>query len=247
MDDKLRSPDDPRWGQENREAKADAIARTLQLHCGDLRRGLWLDIGCGSGGIAASLTPFADKVVGVDPESWERWNGYRERHPNLDFKAGSYRELTDILGRDSCDVVICNQVYEHVDNPEALLRSIHDAMKPGGICYFAGPNLLWPIEPHVFWPFVHWLPRRFAQSAMRKLGSRRANDLDAFAWTYWRLMRAFRRFGFEARSAIRDRLRAAVALRPNLPVRLAAAVPGVVLAALTPFAPGFVFVLRKPN
>jgi hypothetical protein len=134
-----------------------------------------------------------------------------------------------------------------VDDPEALLRSIHDVLNPGGICYFAGPNLLWPIEPHVFWPFVHWLPRRLAQGAMRIFGSRRANDLDAFAWTYWRLMHAFRRFGFEARSAIRDRLRAAVALRPNLPLRLAASVLGIVLAPLTPFAPGFVFVLRKPG
>jgi hypothetical protein len=98
MDDDLRSPDDPRWGQENREAKADAIVRTLQLHCGgDLPRGQWLDIGCGSGGIAASLTPFADKVVGADPESWERWNAYRECHPNLEFHIGGYRDLTKLL------------------------------------------------------------------------------------------------------------------------------------------------------
>jgi 2-polyprenyl-3-methyl-5-hydroxy-6-metoxy-1,4-benzoquinol methylase len=126
MNDDLRSPNDPRWGQEGRAAKAEAIARTLRWRCdGELPRGLWLDVGCGSGGIAAALAPFADRVVGVDPESWERWQAFRDRDPNLDFRKGGYRDLASLVGSGSCDVIICNQVYEHVDDPEALLQSIH--------------------------------------------------------------------------------------------------------------------------
>lgn len=247
MDDELRSPNDPRWGQENREAKADAIIRTLQLHCGDLPRGLWLDIGCGSGGIAASLAPFADKVIGVDPESWERWNAYRECNPNLEFHIGGYRDLTKLLGNESCDVVICNQVYEHVDDPLALLQAIYAILKPKGICYFAGPNLLWPIEPHVFWPFVHWLPRAFAQRAMRALGSRHAAELDAYSTHYWHLSGWFREAGFICQNAIRARLLAAPHVSGVLRGVLRIATAPVVLRTLTPLAPGFVFVLRKPG
>lgn len=246
MTDAAQTTVDPRWGQRDRDIKAEAILGTLQLHCGrDLRNGLWLDIGCGSGGIAATLAGHVEHMIGVDPEPWERWGAYRQQYSNLAFHVGTYRDLENLLGRDSIDVVICNQVYEHVDDPEALLRSIHRVLKPGGTCYFAGPNLLWPIEPHVFWPFVHWLPRRFAQGCMRVLGSKRARDLDAFAWTYWHLMRAFRHAGFDAHIAIRDYLAVAVALRPKLPLKIAAAVPRTVVAALMPIAPGFIFCLSR--
>lgn len=236
---------DPRWGQEGREAKAEAIVRTLQSICGaSLPRNLWMDIGCGSGGIAAALAAFADRVVGVDPESWERWTWYRERHPNVDFHAGGYRDLAAMIGRECCDVVVCNQVYEHVDNPRALLESIYHALKPGGVCYFAGPNLLWPIEPHVHWPCVHWLPRRFAQWTMHVLGSRRASELDAYSTHYWRLMRWFREVGYTVSPAVSARLACGLDLqgwqRP-LPRLVARAID-----ALAPFSPGLVFVLRKP-
>lgn len=244
MADDLRDVTDPRWGQAGREAKADAIVHTLRACCGgQLPRGTWLDIGCGSGGIAASLANHADKSVGVDPESWARWRAYRERHANLEFHVGGYRNLEEFLGRESCDVIVCNQVYEHVDDPQALLRAIHVVMKPNGICYFAGPNLLWPIEPHVFWPFVHWLPRWFAQAAMRRLGSRRVDDLDAFSTHYWRLRRWFRESGFASQVTIGARLDGALVARGGglrLPRTL-----GHLADAMAPLSPGFVFCVRK--
>lgn len=237
---------DPRWGQEGRDRKAEAILSTLQLHCGrDVCNGLWLDIGCGSGGIAATLAAHVERIVGVDPEPWERWQSYRIQHANLRFHAVGYRNLKALLGADSCAVVICNQVYEHIDDPKALFDAIHSVLKPEGICYFAGPNLYWPIEPHVFWPFVHWLPRSFAQFSMRTLGSKRAQDLDACAWSYWKLARHFRMAGFRHFSVISERLRAGLTPDSSLLLRVFARLPAALLKALTPVAPGFVFVLRK--
>lgn len=247
MSDAMRNPNDPRWGQEGRESKAEAILKTLQIHTGqDLTDAVWLDIGCGSGGIAATLATHVKQVVAVDPESWERWAVFRGAHPNLVFHQGTYRDLGRLLEPASIDVVVCNQVYEHVDDPIALLRAIHDALKPGGLCYFAGPNLLWPIEPHVFWPFVHWLPRRFAQRVMRLLGSRHVAELDAWSWSYWRLTRAFRVLQFGYANAIHARIRAATAGNDaGLPVRVAMHLPAGIVRALTPLAPGFAFLLRK--
>jgi SAM-dependent methyltransferase len=235
---------DPRWGQEHRERKAEAIYRTLDmLDHRNWTESVWLDIGCGSGGIASTIAPRVRRMIGIDPEAWRRWADFLQRHDNLEFHAASYREIEAILGRDRVDVVICNQVYEHVDDPSALLRAIYAVLKADGICYFAGPNLLWPIEPHVFWPFVHWLPRQFARRMMRILGSKRAHELDAWSWSYWRLMRNFREAGFEAQVLIRERLLVEVA-RPRLR-RILRCVPSAWIRCLAPFAPGFVFALRK--
>lgn len=240
---------DPRWGQVGRETKAEAILATLKLcGCADAERGTWLDIGCGSGGVAAALAGYVDRVVGIDPEPWERWSDFRSARSNLTFHAGSYRDLDRYVEHASIDVVVCNQVYEHVDDPVALLEAIEAVIKPGGVCYFAGPNLLWPVEPHVHWPFVHWLPRRFAQSAMCMLGSRRAGDLDAWSSDYFTLTRMFRHAGFAHQVAIRERAIAGSRCgEAGLAVKVLAALPRPLSVALAPLLPAFVFVLRKTS
>ncbi|MFE8032936.1 class I SAM-dependent methyltransferase [Thiohalocapsa marina] len=162
---------DPRWGAEHREAKAAAILQTLcHFAMSNPARADWLDFGCGSGGIAAWLADHVDHITGVDPEPWERWRTFQAAHANLRFIPASAENSG--LPEQSVDVVICNQVYEHVDDPQRQISEIRRVLRPGGYCYFAGPNLLFPIEPHVYWPFVHWLPRQFARSLMKALGVR---------------------------------------------------------------------------
>jgi 2-polyprenyl-3-methyl-5-hydroxy-6-metoxy-1,4-benzoquinol methylase len=246
VSDATRNPNDPRWGQEERDAKAEAILKTLQIHTGQkLTDAVWLDIGCGSGGIAATLAAHVKQVIGVDPEDWERWCTFRHTYPNLVFHKGSYCDLDRLLGSESIDVVVCNQVYEHVDDPVALLRAIHAVLKPGGLCYFAGPNLLWPIEPHVSWPFVHWLPRGFAVRLMTICRARYARFLDAWSWSYWRLARAFDQFGFRHEVAMRERLQVESAQRRSMVLHVLAWLPTIVFFVFAPFSPGFIFVLQK--
>jgi 2-polyprenyl-3-methyl-5-hydroxy-6-metoxy-1,4-benzoquinol methylase len=238
---------DPRWEAEGRDSKADAIWRTVvQARGPQVARGRWLDVGCGSGGIAASLAPRVDSILGLDPEPWSRWKDFQAEHPNLAFEVadccGEVVPVTDA----SIDVIVCNQVYEHVADPQALVAAIRRMLKPGGCCYFAGPNLLWPIEPHVNWPFVHWLPRRFAVALMRALGSARAKDLDAWSASYWRLVGWFRDNGLDYANAIPERLRANLAAQPGrLAWRLASAVPNRMLDLAAPLSPGHVFILYK--
>lgn len=239
--------DDPRWGAEGRAEKADAIHATLTAVAGPgITRGCWLDIGCGSGGIAAALAPRVGRMVGVDPEPWQRWDDGRQ--VGAVFHVGGYDDLARILGDASVDVVICNQVYEHVPSVELLVGALAQVLKPGGVCYFAGPNLLWPIEPHVGWPFVHWLPRGLAQRSMALLGSRHATELDAWSWPHWRLVRLFRRHGFSVRNALLERIGAAtVPSQRSLIQRIASCTPRAIADLLAPFVPGFVFVLSKPG
>lgn len=236
----------PRWGNEDRDRKALAIWLTLSQCCGPrIAEGAWLDVGCGSGGIAAALATKVRHVTGVDPEPWEAWTYAMTANLNLKLIAGVFDGVVPPVSDASVDVVVCNQVYEHVANPIALLRNIHRVLVPGGVCYFAGPNLIWPIEPHVFWPFVHWLPRRFAIMLMRGLGSRRAQELDAWSWSYWRLTRAFRETGFDFTGAIRERIGAQAEISNSIAARMAARIPKRLVSVLTPAAPGFVFILHK--
>lgn len=246
MSENIGYPKDPRWGQEARDRKALAILKTLELHCGKgFRDGVWLDLGCGSGGIASTLAAKVNKVVGIDPEPWARWSEYMLVQQNLEFLRMTCADMLSSGGIDQFDVVVCNQVYEHTGNPIELLNAIYCALKPDGVCYFAGPNLLWPIEPHVFWPLVHWFPRRFSIWLMRLFHSKRLHLFDAHSWSYWKLTRAFTSNGFVYQNAIPARIEIELDNRKTPLKKAFSIIPRRLLNALTPVAPGFVFVLSK--
>ena len=239
----------PRWGNKGRDRKALAILRTLEQHCGpSIVEGAWLDVGCGSGGIALTLASKARYVTGVDPEPWDAWGDAIASCSNLRLVTGAFDAQASSVSDASMDVVVCNQVYEHVRDPAALIRNIQRALVPGGVCYFAGPNLLWPVEPHVLWPFVHWLPRQRAQTLMRNLGSCQADALDAYSTHYWRLHEWFGSCGFVAEPAVGARITAELQVRGyERSGRLASKLPRSLLRLMMPLAPGFVFILRKPE
>ncbi|MAL02731.1 MAG: hypothetical protein CL625_00425 [Arenimonas sp.] len=245
-----RDTTDPRWSDDARDRKARAIVGTLERSVGRLPGGQWLDLGCGSGDLAAELARLRPgaRVTGIDPEPWARWKDLGEAPGAPRFLQGGCGEATRLVGAASMDVVICNQVYEHVPSVRELLDAIHAVLRPGGVCYFAGPNLLWPVEPHVFWPFVHWLPRRFAVGLMRACGSRRAADLDAWSLDWWRLTRLIKVAGLYRQDAIKHRL--SVVAGNSAGARAARAIarlPRRFFAAAAPVSPAFVFVLRKPG
>lgn len=234
-------PNDPRWGSADRPQKAAVIWHTLQHFCGTkIGDGIWLDIGCGSGGIAASLAPRVKQIIGIDPEPWDRWRCWMNQHPNLSFLQGSYDRSPALVDPESIDVVVCNQVYEHVPDPEELIYFVYSILKPGGACYFAGPNLLFPIEPHVFWPFVHWLPRDLATRIMHFFGSKAI--LDAHSVNYWEILRLLNNFKIE--NAIPYILKNPCLFKKSYS-SLFYWVPARALNLLTPFSPGFVFVVHK--
>jgi len=238
----------PKWGRVGRSSKAEAIRDTILLASPAKLAGTWLDVGCGSGEMAAFLASTVASMVAVDPQPWPDWPQLSRDHANLSLRTAVFDAVDCPLPAESVDVVICNQVYEHVSSPEMLIGNIAKVLVPGGACYFAGPNLLWPIEPHVFWPFVHWLPRGIAQRVMKALGSHSFLELDAYSTHCLRLRSWFALNGLEVRTALRERL--VVGLHQRGWASMAAAVhlvPSLVFATLEPLAPSFVFILSKPQ
>ena len=55
--------------------------------------------------------------------------------------------------------VFTHYVLEHVADIDAVTREIARVTAPGGCGFHVYPGQLRPIEPHLFMPFVHWLPK----------------------------------------------------------------------------------------
>lgn len=233
----------PRWGSAYRDRKAITILQALRrFGPRDLSKTKWIDLGCGSGGISQAVASEVATVTGVDPEPWPNWSDFEKAHPNLHFVSESVEDLS--IPDNSVDIAVCNQVYEHVDNPTVLIEQIYRVLKPGGYCYFAGPNLLFPIEPHVFWPFIHWLPRDFAVRLMRAVGA--SEVVDAYSTTYWTLRRWLRKF--EIKDIVPDMIsNPAYYHRHGILWNVLSLIPTYVLRPLTWLSPGFVFILQKPR
>src|ERR1019366_9228148 len=56
------------------------------------------------------------------------------------------------------DLVVNNQVLEHVDDLDGVLREIHRVVKPGGQVLSIFPSRDVFREGHIGIPFAHWFP-----------------------------------------------------------------------------------------
>lgn len=119
-----------------------------------------LDLGAGAGIVSQmNFKGLAEKVCGVDPDPRV------ENNPYLDEGRIGFGQ--DIPYPDATfDIVFADNVLEHIDSPDDVLREISRVLKPGG--YFLGktPNkyhympMIARITPHWFHQFVNKLRGR---------------------------------------------------------------------------------------
>jgi SAM-dependent methyltransferase len=90
-------------------------------------------MGCGTGWLTSILSEFG-KVVGVDlaPEA------ARKRHPNIQFIGADITNWQPEL--DHFDVVVSQEVIEHVNDQAGLIGVIHRLLRPGGYLILTTPN-----------------------------------------------------------------------------------------------------------
>ena len=156
-----------------------------------------LDFGCGAGCLVAEGRAAGLNIQGADvfyggsqgraaAESSGLWGValHEMRDGVLPFPNGCF------------DLVVNNQVLEHVEDLDRALAEIHRVLKPGGAALSVFPARDAWREGHIGIPFAHWFPQgsrvRFAYAlALRSVGlgywkdqasNRRQWTRDKLAW-----------------------------------------------------------------
>ena len=102
-----------------------------------------LDVGCGQKPYEPIFAPHVSAYIGVDPVE----NPYAELR-------GSVEALPVEDG--SFDVVLCNQVLEHADDPALAVRELYRAVAPGGrLLLTTHGTYVYHPSPVDYWRWTH--------------------------------------------------------------------------------------------
>lgn len=144
-----------------------------------------LDVGCGSGVVAAALAAARAEVVGVDgnPDA-VAFAADRFRRPNLAYRLGLVDELD--LEPGSFDAVVCLELIEHLypEQGRGLLETLRRLTRPGGRLLVTTPNY------RSLWPALEWALDRSGRVP------RLEGEQHVAKYTHGRLDRAARAAGW---------------------------------------------------
>jgi SAM-dependent methyltransferase len=226
---------------ERRRQKAVKIRRLLAgLEDFPLKKAACLDVGCSSGVQTCELAPLFQRMYGIDYDEIILREGSRNQDCWAVFLRGDAMSLP--FASASLDVILCTQVYEHVPQDERLAAEMYRVLKTGGIVFFSGPNKLFPIEPHYYLPFLHWLPEGLADTYLRLF--RKGSHFYERSRTLWGLHRLFSRFSIQdVTLPALDQMNEA--MRPGLVKNILKSIPRRVWGWLLPFFPNYNWILRK--
>lgn len=158
----------------------------------DLKDKKILDQGCGEGVWMERFLDFtaAENIYGqdIDPESIEK---IKKQNPQLKTENIVVCPAEKLEFPDNFfDIVISNEVLEHVTDDKKSVEEIMRVLKPGGHFVIFTPNAGWPFETHgmffrgkYYWgniPLLPWMPnfiykkfaphvRNYTNGAVRKL------------------------------------------------------------------------------
>lgn len=122
---------------------------------------LLVDFGCGDMPYKNVIEPMVGKYLGVDLDL----NPKAEHHIDFDSKT--------TLPDNYCDIILSNQVLEHVDSPAGYLQEAYRILKPGGSMI---------ITTHGYW-YYHPTPNdywRWTSAGLRKTIEKEKFDIQSF-------------------------------------------------------------------
>jgi len=158
----------------------------LLSSCINVRNKKILDIGCGEGGSATILAEKGAKVFAVDISA-----KFHTKTQSLYFLYMDGLHLA--FENQSFDIVILQDVLEHLHDPYQTLIEAKRVMKDGGVMYICTPNRLSPInfvsDPHWNMPIISILPRnavKFLIKNVFKIDKRDRSDWAALI-SYFKL------------------------------------------------------------
>lgn len=234
------------YDEQGRATKAAKVVAVLEDYLGDLSGSSILDVSCSTGLMQRHFAPHFAKVTGIDID--EGAVAFARENNDIDNVEFHVMDALHTRFDESIfDIVVCNQMYEHVPDAAQLLHEIRRILKPGGVCYFGATNRLKIIETHYGrLPFLSWLPKPLANLYLKILG--RGDCYYETLYTYWTLKRMCS--GYEVTDYTVEVVR-----RPGQFGALDTLTPGswqqklalTVLRFAYWISPGYIWLLTKPS
>ena len=110
--------------------------------CAEVANARVVDVGCGAGLLSEALAAAGAQVVGIDlaekPLKVARLH-LHESGLEVDYRRVSVEALA-AEEAGSFDTVTCLEMLEHVPDPESVVASCYQLLKPGGRCVFSTIN-----------------------------------------------------------------------------------------------------------
>jgi SAM-dependent methyltransferase len=127
-----------------------------------------IEIGCGQGDFLHSLCELGrNRGVGFDPSfapERARSNGHHDVRFVRDYYSPEYTGY-------ACDFLCCRHVLEHIEEPQAFLRNIRQALdgRKQAKLYFEVPNVLFTLRGMGIWDPIYEHRSYFGRHALRRL------------------------------------------------------------------------------
>jgi SAM-dependent methyltransferase len=174
LEDPYEEAEDPEYLVEER-----GLRETFRRNLLDIARhrpppGRLLDVGCGPGLLLEEAAALGWDAFGVEPSAWAVAEGRRR---GLEVRQGTSDSAE--LAPGSFDVIVANDVIEHVPDPVAFCRRLHELLTPGGSLYLCTPDVgsvvartlrrwWWSVLPgHLFYFSPQTLQRVLEMSGFR--------------------------------------------------------------------------------
>lgn len=137
-----------------------------------------LDAGCGEGDYVVALRGiYGLAAYGIEFVE-EKVAAFASAHPERDWvRRGDLQALP--YESETFDLVLLNEVLEHVPDESAALAEVRRVLKPGATLVVFSPNRLYPFESHGVYsrrsgakippyvPFVPYIPVRIGRKVFR--------------------------------------------------------------------------------
>jgi len=193
--------------------RGQAVLKEVQQHT-DIRGKNILDLGCGTGGISVAFAKEGGNVVGLDSGNTNPLNTKmaklraKEEKVDIAFICGDAQRMP--FREAMFDVILCNDVIEHVAKPKELAKEISEALKPDGILYLSAPNKF--SLPNIY-KDTHYrlfgvaiLPRPLANIYVTKIRKMERRYSVGYIPTYTFLMKLFEKNGIRLNLISRSRI-----------------------------------------
>lgn len=142
----------------DRRRKAAKVRRILEAHAPFATAEI-LDIGTGAGIMAAEWARGCKRLHSVDVAD--------QRVESAGYTFTLIADETLPFPDASFDMVISNQVIEHVWHPPRHIAEMARVLRFGGVAYLSTPNRFTLLEPHHRLPLLAWFGDAFAHRYLR--------------------------------------------------------------------------------